>query len=72
MLIIVMLRGRHRGLPHAIDRAVMLPSDLASLRERSAATPTRHEKDAEALAYRSRLHRASRRFFASREALVPA
>lgn len=23
----VMLRGRHRGLPYALDRAVMLPSD---------------------------------------------
>ncbi len=25
MLIVVMLRGRHRGLPMAIDRAVLLP-----------------------------------------------
>ena len=25
---IVMLRGRHRGLPAAIDRAIMLPYDL--------------------------------------------
>lgn len=25
---IVMLRGRHRGLPNAIDRSVMLPDDL--------------------------------------------
>ena len=24
----VMLRGRHRGLPVAIDRAIMLPSEL--------------------------------------------
>ncbi|CAE7230532.1 unnamed protein product [Rhizoctonia solani] len=28
VICIVMLRGRHRGLPHAIDRAVVLPWDL--------------------------------------------
>jgi len=28
VVIIIMLRGRHRGLPVAIDRAVMLPSEL--------------------------------------------
>lgn len=28
VLIAVMIRGRHRGLPIAIDRAVLLPSDL--------------------------------------------
>ncbi|GAA6022173.1 hypothetical protein JCM10207_003933 [Rhodosporidiobolus poonsookiae] len=28
IVIIVMIRGRHRGLPIAIDRAVLLPSDL--------------------------------------------
>ncbi|KAG8732556.1 low affinity potassium transporter [Ceratobasidium sp. 423] len=28
IICIVMLRGRHRGLPHAIDRAVMLPWEL--------------------------------------------
>ncbi|GAA5925325.1 hypothetical protein JCM3775_006423 [Rhodotorula graminis] len=29
IIIAVMIRGRHRGLPIAIDRAVLLPSDLA-------------------------------------------
>ena len=28
VIIAVMLRGRHRGLPAAIDRAIMLPYDL--------------------------------------------
>ncbi|CAE6440804.1 unnamed protein product [Rhizoctonia solani] len=28
VICIVMLRGRHRGLPHAIDRAVMFPWEL--------------------------------------------
>ncbi|TIA73200.1 hypothetical protein E3P92_00492 [Wallemia ichthyophaga] len=28
LLIVVMIRGRHRGLPNAIDRAVLLPSDV--------------------------------------------
>ncbi|TIC24175.1 TrkH-domain-containing protein [Wallemia mellicola] len=28
LLMVVMIRGRHRGLPNAIDRAVLLPSDL--------------------------------------------
>jgi hypothetical protein len=26
----MMLRGRHRGLPYALDRAVNLPSDLVT------------------------------------------
>jgi Trk-type K+ transport system membrane component len=28
VLILVMIRGRHRGLPMAIDRAVLLPRDF--------------------------------------------
>ena len=28
IVIAVMIRGRHRGLPSAIDRAIMLPSEL--------------------------------------------
>lgn len=28
VLMAVMLRGRHRGLPNAIDRAILLPNDL--------------------------------------------
>ena len=26
----MMLRGRHRGLPYALDRAINLPSDLVT------------------------------------------
>ncbi|WVQ97343.1 hypothetical protein IAU59_004454 [Kwoniella sp. CBS 9459] len=33
VLIAVMLRGRHRGLPVAIDRAVMLPKDFTAAEE---------------------------------------
>lgn len=33
VLILVMLRGRHRGLPVAIDRAVMLPKDFTAAEE---------------------------------------
>jgi Trk-type K+ transport system membrane component len=33
VIIIVMLRGRHRGLPVAIDRAVMLPKELEQAEE---------------------------------------
>lgn len=35
-MILVMLRGRHRGLPVAIDRAIMLPREYARLDRRSA------------------------------------
>lgn len=31
IVIIVMVRGRHRGLPLAIDRSVMLPNELQNL-----------------------------------------
>ncbi|GHJ86990.1 hypothetical protein NliqN6_3392 [Naganishia liquefaciens] len=34
VIILVMIRGRHRGLPVAIDRAVMLPKDLKVVEER--------------------------------------
>ncbi|TXT11937.1 uncharacterized protein COLE_02347 [Cutaneotrichosporon oleaginosum] len=33
VIIVVMLRGRHRGLPVAIDRAVMLPKELEQAEE---------------------------------------
>lgn len=36
VLIAVMIRGRHRGLPIAIDRAVLLPSDLVKVGDDSA------------------------------------
>jgi Trk-type K+ transport system membrane component len=29
----MMLRGRHRGLPYSLDRAVNLPSDLVTEEE---------------------------------------
>jgi Trk-type K+ transport system membrane component len=32
VIIIVMVRGRHRGLPVAVDRAVLLPSELVTQR----------------------------------------
>jgi len=32
IVIIIMVRGRHRGLPVAIDRAVLLPHEYARLR----------------------------------------
>ncbi|WWC86168.1 uncharacterized protein L201_001041 [Kwoniella dendrophila CBS 6074] len=33
VVVVVMLRGRHRGLPVAIDRAVMLPKDFTAAEE---------------------------------------
>nr|XP_019049169.1 potassium ion transporter [Kwoniella bestiolae CBS 10118]OCF28099.1 potassium ion transporter [Kwoniella bestiolae CBS 10118] len=33
IMVLVMLRGRHRGLPVAIDRAVMLPKDFTAAEE---------------------------------------
>jgi hypothetical protein len=39
-MILVMLRGRHRGLPVAIDRAIMLPREYARLDRRSATVPS--------------------------------
>ncbi|ORX40999.1 cation transport protein-domain-containing protein [Kockovaella imperatae] len=35
VLVVVMLRGRHRGLPVAIDRAVMLPRDFTVAEEQA-------------------------------------
>ena len=32
-----MLRGRHRGLPVAIDRAILLPSEFIKTKDESAA-----------------------------------
>ncbi|KAG5654350.1 hypothetical protein H0H81_004304 [Sphagnurus paluster] len=33
VIIIIMIRGRHRGLPVAVDRAVLLPNELVTNRE---------------------------------------
>lgn len=47
ILCAVMLRGRHRGLPVAIDRAVMLPSEFQeSLHVRPTETETEMEPEA--------------------------
>ena len=34
-MILVMLRGRHRGLPVAIDRAVLIPHEYARIDNRT-------------------------------------
>lgn len=34
VIIALMIRGRHRGLPYALDRAIMLPDDLMKKRDR--------------------------------------
>lgn len=36
----MMIRGRHRGLPYAIDRAIMLPSERRGENEGSGEEPT--------------------------------
>ena len=37
-----MIRGRHRGLPVAIDRAVLLPSELKQSRDGNHVENTKH------------------------------
>ncbi|KAI6014220.1 cation transport protein-domain-containing protein [Pisolithus microcarpus] len=44
VITLVMLRGRHRGLPVAIDRAVMLPSEFKNAEENSDPQPTVDKK----------------------------
>jgi len=44
VIIVVMLRGRHRGLPVAIDRAVMLPKDFAESDERALESRLRRSR----------------------------
>lgn len=34
VIIAMMIRGRHRGLPYSLDRAIMLPSDKMDVRDR--------------------------------------
>ena len=43
---LVMLRGRHRGLPVALDRAVLLPSEFLATLPRQRSAPD-EKKDAE-------------------------
>ncbi|KAI5982488.1 TrkH-domain-containing protein [Pisolithus albus] len=44
VIALVMLRGRHRGLPVAIDRAVVLPSEFKNVEENSGPQTTMYEK----------------------------
>jgi len=41
VLCAVMIRGRHRALPSAIDRSILLPSDIDALRSASRSNSTR-------------------------------
>jgi hypothetical protein len=44
VLACVMIRGRHRGLPIAIDRSILLPSDLDSFYSKSLPDSPPNEK----------------------------
>lgn len=39
VLCVVMIRGRHRALPVAIDRAVLLPSEFQKIQESPEGNP---------------------------------
>jgi len=39
-----MLRGRHRGLPVAIDRAILLPSEFTKTKDESVAHATHDDR----------------------------
>lgn len=43
IIVAMMLRGRHRGLPYALDRAILLPSENLHKKEAEEAT-RRHER----------------------------
>ncbi|BGP12490.1 hypothetical protein JCM10213_005472 [Rhodosporidiobolus nylandii] len=58
IVIAVMIRGRHRGLPIAIDRAVLLPSDLEKHMD-DTATAASVDHPTRDLGLRSRATRAS-------------
>ncbi|KAF8200316.1 potassium transporter [Pholiota molesta] len=45
IVIIIMVRGRHRGLPVAVDRAVLLPSDLVTQNHESDSKPQEKSGD---------------------------
>ena len=81
VVIVVMLRGRHRGLPVAIDRAVMLPKDFTAAEEqafdeeRSRRVSRRASSLAEDLAFGlpsgpSHVRRASRGSFSTAEPVL--
>ncbi|KAF5353410.1 hypothetical protein D9756_007889 [Leucocoprinus leucothites] len=42
--IIIMVRGRHRGLPVAVDRAIVLPTDMVTQSQRAESTAAVNEK----------------------------
>ncbi|KAL4244289.1 TrkH Potassium Transport [Abortiporus biennis] len=50
VVIVIMVRGRHRGLPVAIDRAIMLPEDLVPATGGSNQTQIDHTGDQQAQA----------------------
>ncbi|KAF5393461.1 hypothetical protein D9757_000476 [Collybiopsis confluens] len=63
---VVMLRGKHRGLPVAIDRAVMLPSEYRRHDERDAEEASQHRPRWSSHDFTdSQNHQASRVFHAS-------
>ncbi|TFK37547.1 potassium transporter [Crucibulum laeve] len=43
VVIVIMVRGRHRGLPVAVDRAVTLPNELVVNQDKNTATSPRSE-----------------------------
>mgnify|MGYP001563476389 CR=1 len=57
VLIAVMIRGRHRGLPIAIDRAVLLPSDLVKVGDDAAMSFV--DEDSASMSSRTRVSRRS-------------
>ncbi|KAJ3570181.1 hypothetical protein NP233_g4576 [Leucocoprinus birnbaumii] len=40
IVMVIMVRGRHRGLPVAVDRAIVLPTDMVTQPQRAADTMT--------------------------------
>ncbi|KAI4723602.1 potassium transport protein TRK1/TRK2 [Aureobasidium sp. EXF-10727] len=45
IIIAMMIRGRHRGLPYALDRAILLPSENLHKNEAESATAGRNSSD---------------------------
>ncbi|THZ09132.1 potassium transport protein TRK1/TRK2 [Aureobasidium pullulans] len=45
IIIAMMIRGRHRGLPYALDRAILLPSENLNKNEEEGATVAREDSD---------------------------
>lgn len=49
VIIAMQLRGRHRGLPYALDRAILLPSESLQRKEAEAARRARERRPSAAL-----------------------